>query len=254
MPPDEATALSKKIWYEQSQQVSRTILAFPSILYEDANTFMAFPSKLVKNAYTKGIPFGELINMLDLESNTGTILHVAPRSANSLFVHVSYENAIDLVSLTLEENFATTQKRGLIFVRTVDGKYCLQVANVHPPEVPNPVLMIAPPHTFFREANYAAALFGSFSEVKHYKSGPRIHYEFVYDNRESAIIADNSIVDSFSFKYYDGDPDIRANIIATHSKGKQKSDQILSTIGTVFGASKQLENFQKDPLLKMRYD
>ena len=110
---------------------------------------MAFPSKLVKNAYTKGIPFGELINMLDLESNTGTILHVAPRSANSLFVHVSYENAIDPESLTLEENFATTQKRGLIFVRTVDGKYCLQVAptldasfdelaNVHPLKYPTP--------------------------------------------------------------------------------------------------------------------
>ena len=178
MPPDEATALSGRISYEQAQQVSRTSLAFPSILYEDANTFMAFPSKLVKNAYTKGIPFSELINMLDLESNTGTILHVAPRSANSLFVHVSYENAIDPESLTLEKNFATTQKRGLIFVRTGDGKYCLQVAptldasfdelaNVHPPEVPNTVLMIAPPHTSFREANYAAALFGSFSEVKH---------------------------------------------------------------------------------------
>ena len=39
--------------------------------------------------------------------------------------------------------------------------------------------MIAPPHTSFREANYAAALFSSFSEVKHYQSGPRIHYEFV---------------------------------------------------------------------------
>ena len=265
VPPDEATALAEKIWYEQAQQVSRTILAFPSILYEDANTFMAFPSKLVKNAYTKGIPFGELTNMLDLESNTGTILHVAPRSANSLFVRVSYENPIDPESLTLEENFATTQKRGLIFVRTVDGKYCLKVAptldasfdelaNVHPPEVPNTVLMIAPPGTSFREANYAAALFGSFSDVKHYQSGPRIHYESVYDNRESAIIANNSIVDSFSFKYYDADPHIRANIIATHSKGKQKSDNTLFTIGTVFGASKQLEKFQKDPLLEMRYD
>ena len=96
------------MWYEQAQQVSRTILAFPSILYEDANTFRAFPSNLVKNAYKKGIPLGELINMLDLESNTGTILHVAPRLANSLFVHVSYEKAIDPESLTLEEKFATT--------------------------------------------------------------------------------------------------------------------------------------------------
>ena len=233
VPLDEATALSEKIWYDQAQQVSRTILAFPSILYEDANTFMAFPSKLVKNAYTKGIPFGELINILDLESNTGTILHVAPRSANYLFVHVSYENAIDPESLTREESFATTQKRGLIFVRTVGGKNCLQVAprldasfdelaNVHPPEVPNTVLMIAPPNTSFREANYAAALFSSLWEVKHYHSGPRIHYEFVYDNRESAIIADNSIVYSVFFKYYDADPDIRANIIATHSKRKTK--------------------------------
>ena len=68
--------------------------------------------------------------------------------------YVSYENAIDRESLTLEEICSTTQKRGLIFVRTVDGKYCLQVAptldasfdelaNVHPPEVPNTVLMIA---------------------------------------------------------------------------------------------------------------
>ena len=183
----------------------------------------------------------------------------------TLMYKLSAVTAAVTESLTLEENFATTQKRGLIFVRTVDGKYCLQVApkldasfdelaNVHPPEIPNTVLMIAPPHTSFREANYAAALFGSFSEVKHYQSGPRIHYEFVYDNRESAIIADNSIVDSLSTKYYDADPDIRANIIATHSKGKQKSDQILFTIGTVFGASKQLEKFQKDPPLKMRYD
>ena len=65
VPPNEATALSQRIWYEQAQQVNRTILAFSSILYEHSNTFMAFPSKLVKNAYTKGIPFSELINMLD---------------------------------------------------------------------------------------------------------------------------------------------------------------------------------------------
>ena len=136
---------------------------------------------------------------------------------------------------------------------TLDASFD-EFANVHPPEVPNTVPMMAPPHTSFREANYAAALFGSFSAVKHYQSGPRIRYDFVYDNRESAIIADNSIVDSFSFKYYDADPVIRANIIATHSKGKQKSDQILFTIGPVFGASKQLEKFQKDPLLKMHYN
>ena len=85
---------------------------------------------------------------------------------------------------------------------TLDASFD-ELANVHPPEVTNTVLVIAPPHTSFREANYAAALFRFFSEVKHYQSGPRVHYKFVYDNRESAIIADNSVVDPFSFKYYD---------------------------------------------------
>ena len=129
-----------------------------------------------------------------------------------------------------------------------------EIGKIHLPEVPNTVLMIAPPRTLFREANYAAALFGSFSAVKHYKSGACIHYELVDDNRESAIIADNSIVDSYTFEYYDPNPDIRANIIATHTKGKRKSDEILFTIDTVFGPSKQLEKFQKDPLLKVHYD